>query len=86
MIFTSGATGVPKGVVCHAPGLEHLLGSSFAGHDFDGARISVTVSPSFDVSVWEHFVAFAAGTSLHVVDDELRLDPRACERSGARTG
>ncbi|WFE63037.1 non-ribosomal peptide synthetase [Micromonospora sp. WMMD714] len=85
MIFTSGTTGVPKGVVCTAANLEHLLRWSLDDHDFgDGARISVTVSPGFDVSIWEHFVAFAADASLHVVDDELRLDPQALRAAWAR--
>ncbi|MFI9640465.1 AMP-binding protein [Micromonospora sp. NPDC051925] len=85
MIFTSGTTGVPKGVVCTAANLEHLLRWSLDDHDFgNGARISVTVSPGFDVSIWEHFVAFAADASLHIVDDELRLDPQALRTAWAR--
>jgi amino acid adenylation domain-containing protein len=84
IIFTSGTTGVPKGVVCTAANLEHLLRWSVDDHDFgNGARISVTVSPGFDVSIWEHFVAFAADAALHIVDDELRLDPQALRSAWA---
>ena len=38
-------------------------------------RATLVASPAFDASVWELWPCLAAGASLHVPDEETRLDP-----------
>ncbi|MEV0677472.1 non-ribosomal peptide synthase/polyketide synthase [Actinosynnema sp. NPDC050436] len=75
-IYTSGSTGRPKGVVVEHGHLANLLHAN--RHDLmdEPTRFAVTATFSFDTS-WEGLLFLAAGNELHVIDDELRLDPAA---------
>ncbi|WP_068157233.1 non-ribosomal peptide synthetase [Rhodococcus phenolicus] len=70
MIFTSGSTGKPKGVVVTHRGIANLAGRLTDVADRT-SRIAQSVSPNFDVSLLESFVAFAAGAQLVVVPPEV---------------
>ncbi|WP_447009850.1 non-ribosomal peptide synthase/polyketide synthase [Saccharothrix hoggarensis] len=79
VIYTSGSTGRPKGVVVEHRNLANLV----ADHHTrllpgDGTRLRGTATAvfSFDAS-WEGLLLLAAGHELHLVDDAVRLDPRA---------
>ncbi|WP_280381995.1 non-ribosomal peptide synthetase [Nocardia wallacei] len=68
LIYTSGSTGLPKGVPISHRGLANLAAGSGAAF---GVRadsvVAHAVSPSFDISVEELLVAFAAGATVAVV-------------------
>ncbi|MFB9907499.1 non-ribosomal peptide synthase/polyketide synthase [Allokutzneria oryzae] len=90
VIYTSGSTGRPKGVVVS----HHNLATLFHGHVHDlitplaesgRVKAAVTAVFSFDTS-WEGPIFLAAGQELHVIDDELRLDPPALVRYVAEHG
>jgi amino acid adenylation domain-containing protein/non-ribosomal peptide synthase protein (TIGR01720 family) len=79
VIYTSGSTGTPKGVLVDHGNLAALL------HDHrlelleplaGPQRFALTAAFSFDTSL-EGLLFLAAGHELHVIDEDLRLDPPA---------
>ncbi|QQQ79105.1 non-ribosomal peptide synthase/polyketide synthase [Saccharothrix sp. 6-C] len=79
LIYTSGSTGTPKGVVVEHRQLANLYYANSAALMREPTRFAVTATFSFDTS-WEGLLFLAAGSELHVIDDELRLDPPALVR------
>ncbi|ANZ40483.1 hypothetical protein BBK82_35190 [Lentzea guizhouensis] len=80
VIYTSGSSGRPKGVVVEHASLVNLL----VNHREDfvaGSRLRVALSAvfSFDTSL-EGIVLMADGHELHVLDEDVRLDPPALVR------
>nr|MDT0663993.1 amino acid adenylation domain-containing protein [Micromonospora sp. DSM 115978] len=83
VIFTSGSTGRPKGVAVGYRGLTNM----YANHvekifepvtRHQGGRrmrIAHTTSFSFDAS-WEQLFWLLNGDEVHVIDEELRREPR----------
>ncbi|WP_172195242.1 non-ribosomal peptide synthetase [Saccharibacillus qingshengii] len=76
VIYTSGSTGTPKGVV-----VEHRSLINLAQWHIDHFRITPedrTVKYAgfgFDASVWEIFPYLLQGASIHMIPEDLRLDP-----------
>ncbi|MEU5692153.1 non-ribosomal peptide synthase/polyketide synthase [Actinosynnema sp. NPDC020468] len=76
VIYTSGSTGTPKGVVVEHGQLANLFHTNRRDLMSGRMAFAVTATFSFDTS-WEGLLFLAAGHRLHVVDDDLRLDPPA---------
>ncbi|MGH3946770.1 MAG: amino acid adenylation domain-containing protein, partial [Pseudonocardiaceae bacterium] len=83
LIYTSGSTGRPKGVLIEHRSLVNL----FFDHQVElfepeavaagrRLRVALTAVFSFDTS-WEGLLGMADGHELHVIDEEMRLDPAA---------
>jgi len=75
LLYTSGSTGVPKGVCLTHTGMrnivEHQLLHSIADSN---AHILLFSHLSFDVSFQDIFTSLTAGGTLHIIDDTIRLD------------
>ena len=74
--FTSGTTGVPKGVMVQASALDHYVGVMQERYHFvPEDRVAETTDLSFDLSVNNMFTAWNAGAALHIVPQTDLLVP-----------
>jgi amino acid adenylation domain-containing protein len=77
ILFTSGSTGAPKGVVVGHANVAAFV--AWANRHFGlraDDRVSCHSPLHFDLSTWDLFGAFAAGAEVHLVPPELNLAPR----------
>ncbi|MFE6524065.1 non-ribosomal peptide synthase/polyketide synthase [Streptomyces sp. NPDC057794] len=90
IVYTSGSTGRPKGVVVEHRHLVNLCHDHRAGlvapHTADGQRLRAALSASFSFDTsWEGPLLLALGQEVHLVDEDVRLDPEAfCAQISAR--
>jgi amino acid adenylation domain-containing protein len=85
VIYTSGSTGRPKGVEITHRGLANLVGwhvKSFGITPSD--RATQLSSLGFDAAVWELWPYLASGSSVHMPDEETRLQPEMLQEWIAR--
>ncbi|MDO8544758.1 MAG: amino acid adenylation domain-containing protein [Opitutaceae bacterium] len=81
VIYTSGSTGRPKGVMVEHQSVCNLVGSDVEAFGLStDDRVAQNSSASYDSSVEEIWLAFAAGATLVVMDeDAVRLGPDMVE-------
>ncbi|MEU3522502.1 non-ribosomal peptide synthase/polyketide synthase [Streptomyces sp. NPDC038707] len=82
LVHTSGSTGRPKGVAVEHRHLVNLCHDHREGllapHTADGRRLRAALSASFSFDTsWEGPLLLALGHEVHLIDEDVRLDPQA---------
>jgi amino acid adenylation domain-containing protein/non-ribosomal peptide synthase protein (TIGR01720 family) len=76
LIYTSGSTGRPKGVTISHRSLLNLLFWHIREYQLTMRdRTTLLAGVAFDASVWEIWPTLAAGATLVIVPDEVRISP-----------
>jgi amino acid adenylation domain-containing protein/thioester reductase-like protein len=78
VVFTSGTTGAPRGVLVTHEGLVPMLDAQIAAFELGpGARCLWMSSPLFDASISDVGTALLSGATLVCTSSHTRLSPRA---------
>ncbi|MCP4150770.1 MAG: amino acid adenylation domain-containing protein [bacterium] len=76
IIYTSGSTGKPKGAMVEHAGMMNHMQSKINLLGIDNKSIvAQNASHTFDISVWQFFVALAEGGKTFIYPDNVILDP-----------
>jgi amino acid adenylation domain-containing protein len=74
--FTSGSTGIPKGVLGRERGLAHFIQWEIREFNLDEtAHVSQFTPPSFDPFLRDIFVPLAAGATCCIPDSDTLMNP-----------
>ena len=86
VMFTSGTTGLPKGVAITHANVRHYVDTLLSRYAFNARdRFSQTFDLTFDLSVHDMFLCWASGACLCVLPDSALMAPAKFIRDQALT-
>ena len=77
IIFTSGTTGIPKGVLVNHKSVINII--EWVNNTFSvskGDKLLWVTNLGFDLSVYDIFGILAAGATIRILNDDDRMDPK----------
>ncbi len=87
VFFTSGSTGVPKGVMVEHAGMLNHHAAKIAHLGIDASSVvAQNASIGFDISVWQMLAALEAGGCVAIYGDETAFDQSRLAAGVARDG
>lgn len=87
LIYTSGSSGAPKGVMIEQRGLSNHLASLIAELGLTARDVIAQTAPqSFVISVWQLLAAPMVGARVHVCGNSVVQDPMLLAREIEREG
>ncbi len=87
VLFTSGSTGQPKGVMIEQRSLLNNLRAKIHDHGLSATdKLAQTAPTSFDISIWQFLTALLVGGTVRIFDDETVRDPTALLRCADAEG
>jgi amino acid adenylation domain-containing protein len=76
IMFTSGSTGIPKGVMVDQLGMLNHMAAKIKDLDItDKDIIAQNGPPSFDIVVWQCLAALLVGARVCIMNDDTAQDP-----------
>lgn len=87
LIYTSGSSGAPKGVMIEQRGLSNHLASLISGLGLSARDVIAQTAPqSFVISVWQFLAGPMVGARVHVCGNAIVQDPILLAREINREG
>ncbi|MFL5588019.1 MAG: non-ribosomal peptide synthetase [Ktedonobacteraceae bacterium] len=76
VMYTSGSTGAPKGVMVEQAGMVNHMYAKIADLGLSMQdRVAQNAPPCFDIVVWQCLAALLLGGCVHIFKDEIALNP-----------
>ena len=86
VMYTSGSTGMPKGVMVEHRNIVRLAVDSGFAPLTSGDRVAHCANPAFDAATWELWAPLLNGASVLVIEHDTVLDPARFNRALADGG